>query len=282
MVQTQIRAQRAVADVEEHAGYVEGRRWFKLLAHAGLGARSVIYLLIAYLTADIALHGGSPAPADSNGALREIAREPAGPAILVAVAMGLAGYALWRLVSAVAAANLREHAWAKRLGLAACGAIYLGLCAQAVALAVGSGQTNSASSNPSPIAGTVLRWPGGPWYVGLCAAGFIGGGIALVIWGWVHDYAPTLDQTRMSPCMYNPARATGIAGDTVRGLLIGLIGVYLVTSAVTDNPSKVKGLDQALQALAHKPFGVWLLGFAAAGLFSFALYSAFEARYRRI
>ena len=282
MVQTEIRAQRVVAHVEGHAGDVEVRRWFRILARAGLGARSVIYLLIAYLAVDIARHGGSPAPADSNGALREIAGEPAGPAILVTVAIGLGGYAVWRLVSAVAAANLRKHAWAKRLGLAACGAIYLGLCGQAVALAAGSRQTNSASSNPGPIAATVLRWPGGPWYVGLCAAGFIGGGTALVIWGWVHDYARVLDRTRMPPRTYTVARATGIVGDSVRGLLIGLIGVYLVTGAVTDNPSEVKGLDQALQALAHKPFGLWLIGIAAAGFFSFALYSAFEARYRRI
>ena len=92
MVQTEIRLRRAAANVEGHADYVEGRRWLKFLARAGLGARSAIYVLIAYLTADIARHGGSPAPADSNGALREIAREPAGPAILVALAIGLVGY----------------------------------------------------------------------------------------------------------------------------------------------------------------------------------------------
>jgi len=159
VAQTEVRAQRATADVERRADDVEGRPWFKVLARAGLGARSVIYLLIAYLTADIALHGASPAPADSNGALNEVGREPAGPAILFLVAIGLMGYALWRLVSAVAAADLGEHALAKRLGLGACGAVYLGLCAQAVALAVGSGDTNSASSNPSPspIAASVRR-----------------------------------------------------------------------------------------------------------------------------
>jgi len=249
VVRTETPTQRAVADVKGHAGYVERRRWFKLLAKAGLGARSVLYLLIAYLTTDIALHGGSPAPADSNGALDEIAREPAGPAILFIVAIGLLGYAIWRLVSAVAAADLQEHAWAKRCGLAACGAVYLGLSAQAVALAVGSKHTNSTSSNPGPIAASVLRWPGGPMYIGLCAAGFVGGGIALLIWGWTHDYARVLDRNRISPRMYDIARATGIMGDSVRGLLIGLVGVYLVASAVTDNPSKVKGLDQALPRL---------------------------------
>ena len=282
MTQTEIRTRSALVDVKRDANHVERRRWFRFLARAGLGARSIIYMLIAYLTVDIALHGGSPAPADSNGALNEVGREPAGPAILFIIAIGLMGYALWRLVSAVPATDLKDHAWAKRLGLAACGSVYLVLCAQAVALAVGSGRTNSASSNPSPIAATVLRLPGGPLYVGLCAAGIVGGGLALLIWGWAHDYAQILDRSLMTRRMYGIARATGIIGDTVRGLLIVLIGVYLVASAVTDNPKKVKGLDQALQALAHKPFGVWLLSVAAAGLFSFGLYSAVEARYRRL
>jgi hypothetical protein len=282
VAQTEIRAQRAVGDIAGRAGQVERHRWFKSLARAGLGARAVIYFLIAYLTVDIAFHGRSPAPADSNGALHAIGREPAGPAILFIVAIGLMGYALWRLVSAVAGADPGEHAWAKRSGLAACGVAYLALCAQAVALAVGSGHTNSASSNPTPIAATVLQWPGGPLFIGLCAVGFIGGGIALLLWGWAHDYARILNRSLMSRRIYGIARATGMIGDTVRGLLVALIGVYLVQSAITDNPSKVKGLDQALQALAHKPFGVWLLSVVAAGLVSFGLYSAFEARYRRL
>lgn len=282
MTQTEDRAKSAVVDVERDAEKVERRRWFRALARTGLGARSLIYLLIAYLTADIALHGRSRIAADSSGAFNEMARQPAGPAILFIVAIGLLGYALWRVVSAVAAENPREHSWAKRLGLAACGALYLGLCAQAVGLALGGGRTSSASSNLSPIAATVLRWPGGPLYVGLCAAGFVSGGFALLIWGWAHDYAQILDRSRMSRRMYDAARVTGIIGDSVRGLLIVLIGVYLMVSAVTDNPAKVKGLDQTLQALAHRSFGVWLLSVAAAGLFSFGLYSAFEARYRRI
>jgi hypothetical protein len=185
-------------------------------------------------------------------------------------------------VSALAAANLREHAWEKRIGLAACGVIYLGLCAQAVASAVGAGVSNSASSNPSPAAAIVLRWPGGPLLIGLCGAGFLVAGLALLIWGWVHDYSRILDRSRMTRRMFGTARATGIVGDTIRGLLVALIGIYLLASAETDSPDKVKGLDQALQALAHKPFGIWLLSIAVAGLFSFGLYSTVEARYRQL
>jgi hypothetical protein len=282
MTQTDIRAIHAIGSVEGRAGDIQRRRWFKMLARAGLGARAVIYFLIAYLTADIARHGQSPAPADSNGAFHELAREPAGPAVLFVVAIGLFGYALWRLVSAAALADHRSHGSVKRFGLAASGVLYLGLCAQAVALAVSSKTTGGASSNPTPMAATVLRWPGGPLFVGLCAAGLVGGALALLIWGWVHDYARVLDRSLMGRRTYGIARVTGIIGDTVRALLIGLIGVYLMTSAVTDNPTKVKALDQALEALAHKPYGVWLLSIAAAGLVSFGVYSALEARYRRL
>jgi hypothetical protein len=69
--------------------HVERRRWFRVLARAGPGARSVIYFAIAFLTADIASHGRSPPPADSHGTLNEIGREPAGPAILLLVAIAL-------------------------------------------------------------------------------------------------------------------------------------------------------------------------------------------------
>jgi hypothetical protein len=282
MIHTEITTQRVVSEAEGHAERIEHRTWFRILARVGLVARSIIYILIAYLTADIALHGASPVPADSTGALKQIALEPAGPAILLIVAVGLVGYALWRLVSAMVAADLHGHAWAKRVGRAASGIVYLGLCGQAVSVAIGSGQTHSVSTDPAPVAATVLRWPGGPLFLGFVAVALLGGGSALLIWGWLHDYARTLDRNAMTHRLYGIVRTAGIIGDTTRGLLIGLIGIYFMTSAVSDNPEKVKGLDQALQALAHKPFGMWLLGLASAGIFSFGLYSAFEARYRRI
>jgi hypothetical protein len=282
VAQAESRAEQVVGDVERDMDRVEQRRWFRGLARAGLGARAVLYFVVTYLTADIAVQGRSPAPADTTGALNEVSRQPTGPAILFIIAVGLMGYALWRGVSAIAAADLHEHARTKRFGLAVNGLVYLGLCGQAVALAVGSRAAKSSSSNPGPIAATVLRWPGGSVYMGICAAGFIAGGLALLLWGWAHDYSHVLDRSRMSTRLYGIARAAGIIGDTIRGLLIGLIGAYLMASAVTDNPDKVKGIDQALQALAHKPLAVWLLSVAAIGLFSFGLSSVFEARYRRL
>ena len=75
-------------------------RWFGMVARVGLAARGVIYVVLAYLVLDIALHGNSPAQTSGQGALGEVARQPEGRALLVAMAVGLAAYAAWRLLQA--------------------------------------------------------------------------------------------------------------------------------------------------------------------------------------
>jgi Domain of Unknown Function (DUF1206) len=71
-----------------------------MVARVGLAARGVIYSVLAYLVLDIALHGNSPAQTSGQGALGEVAHQPEGRSLLVAVAVGLAAYAVWRLLQA--------------------------------------------------------------------------------------------------------------------------------------------------------------------------------------
>jgi hypothetical protein len=41
-------------------------------------------------------------------------------------------------------------------------------------------------------------------------------------------------------------------------------------------------VDGALARLHHQPFGPWIVGLVAVGLLTFAVYSFFEGRYRRL
>jgi hypothetical protein len=86
----------------------------------------------------------------------------------------------------------------------------------------------------------------------------------------------------MSRATRQTARATQIFGDVTRGILIAVIGVYVLVSAVTDNPDRAKSLSQALESVAHRSYGGWLISLAALGLFSFAVSSIFEALYRKV
>lgn len=41
-------------------------------------------------------------------------------------------------------------------------------------------------------------------------------------------------------------------------------------------------MNEALNTLASSPYGAWLLGIVAVGLFAFGIYSFLEATFRRI
>src|SRR5215210_5934662 len=87
-----------------HGAEVQGERVartdsFEWLARAGLAARGVVYAVIGVLAIKLALGDGGKTT-NQRGALKTIAEQPFGTALLILVAIGLAGYALWRLVRA--------------------------------------------------------------------------------------------------------------------------------------------------------------------------------------
>ncbi|MGH9281667.1 MAG: DUF1206 domain-containing protein [Acidimicrobiales bacterium] len=91
------RAERTGDDLAERA---EDSPWLEGLARAGLAARGVLYCLVALLALHVAF-GDRDAEPGKPGALEALARQPLGKVLLLVVAGGFAGYALWRLLSAL-------------------------------------------------------------------------------------------------------------------------------------------------------------------------------------
>lgn len=268
--------------LQQDAREIEQRPFFRRLTRGGLAARAVIYALIAGIALEIGVRGSASAQANTQGAFEEVARQPGGRALLAVLAAGLAAYAGWRLVGALAGdpGPRRGGIW-HRLGSAASGCCYLFLCTEAARLLAGAAAGQDVSSNPGLLVTPVLRWPGGPVLVGVAGASLGGSGAALGIWGVAHDYGNLLQRERLGRRGLRLARALGAAGDVARGLLLGLVAGYLFYAAASDDPRHAKGLSAALQQLAHQPAGPFLLGLLAAGLLCFAGYSLLEARYRR-
>ncbi|MGB9111459.1 MAG: DUF1206 domain-containing protein [Acidimicrobiales bacterium] len=272
--------ERDALTVERDARAIEPRTWFRRVAQVGLLARAVIYLVLAGLALELATRGRSFAQADTDGAFVAIARQRGGPFLLVVLASGCVAYAVWRLVQAIAggAVDDRVARWT-RLGRAASGALYLLLSAEALELRAGTA-TGSISSRPEPLVARVLVWPVGPEVIGLVAIAIATSGVALGVWGFLHDYRKVIDAPRLGR-YFGLARASGAAGDGTRGLLLVIGASYLFFAAVTDNPTRSMGLGHALQALVHEPLGPELLGVLGAGLAAFSGYSVIEALYRR-
>ena len=276
-------AGETLKDVPAEARRARSSPMFARLARAGIGARAVIYVLLAWMTADIATTHHSPSSPSGTGALAEVAKQPAGRPLIAFMAVGLLGYAAWRLAQALSGGQ-GASSRLQRAGWAAIGGLYLVLCWRAAELAINParGSGGGASQHPQPLVATVLRWPGGPGWVGLAGAALAVGGIGLAVWGCLHDYSKTLDSRRLRGVAYQVARATGMAGEAARGALVVLVAVYLLDAAVRDQPSRAKSLGGALYTFDRLPAGAALLLLAAAGLVCFAVYSAFEARYRKL
>ena len=288
-----LHAKEAASFVPTEASCARAKPWFQRFARLGLATRAVIYALLAYIALEIVLTHTSPAQANGSGALTEVRKQSAGRILLGLLAIGLLGYALWRVAQALSrdeqGVGNRPESTAtgtlERAGWVASAVVYFFLCGQAASLATsstGGGSNGGPSSHPQPFVATVLRWPGGPVWVGLVASGVAIAGAALVIWGCLHDYSKVLETDRMGRTGFRAAQVTGIVGEAARGLLIVLVAVYLLSAAIDDNPSGAKSLNGALLSFDRLTVGPPLLLMAVAGLASFAVYSVFEALYRRV
>ncbi len=251
--------------------------WVRTVGRAGLSARGVIYLILAYLALDIARHGSAPAQADSTGALEEVGHRTGGSALLVLLAVGLGAYAIWRIFNAA----VSREGMLKRLGSVAIAVIYFGLLVRAVELATGHQASGGASANPQPLVAKVMGWHGGQGIVGAGGAVLVIAGLGLAVWGLLGRSSKSLRLEQVSRGWRRAVRTLGAVGDVARGFLLALVGAYLMGTAASNNPSQAKGIDQALKALVHHGYGAILIGAVALGLLCFGLFSFCEARYRR-
>jgi hypothetical protein len=275
--------QSGAAKVEHGAEQVRHNRAFRWFARTGLLARAVVYLVLGGLILQIASSGHGSAQADTEGAFAEVGRQPAGTEILALLTAGLAAYAVWRFVEAASPRpqGQRLSPWT-RVGWFAAGGLYVALCASVIRIIAGAGSNQGPEQHPSSFAADILRLPAGPALLGLLAAVIAGGGIVLVVWGLLHDYAKDLHTEQMTPSVVIVTRWSGVIGNTARGIAVLLVASSLFGSAVSNDPAQAKSLDTALHTLAGSVGGATLLGLVGAGFVSFGFHSVMEARFRRV
>jgi len=251
------------------------------LARAGLVARGAVYGIVGILALKLAVGSGGKATTQ-RGALMTLAQEPFGQALLIATAVGLAGYALWRLVRAgVGHGSEQNDSALTRVAGVASGVAYAGLCVTAVEILTGA-SSSGGSNSPKQTTGGVLGWTGGTVIVGAVGAILIGVALFQGYKGVSKKFLDDSKTREMSPRVKSVFTAIGVFGHLARMVVFGLIGYGLVKAAVDYNPRSAIGLDGALNKLLHNSYGPFLLGVVAAGLIGFALYSIADARYAKI
>lgn len=268
-----------VRRAEAHGEQVAHSDAFEWLARAGLLARGFVYAVIGLLAVELALGVGGKTTSQ-QGALQSIAKQPFGNVLLILLAIGLAGYALWRLVRAAIGHGPEDSDDTKdRLAGVESGIAYAILCVTAIKILIGSG---GGGGSPDKTTAGVLGWPAGRYLVIAAGVIIIGVGAEQAYKGIKKKFLEKSKTEEMSARMQQVFTAAGVFGHLARAVIFALIGYFLIRAAIDYQPKKSIGLDGALATLGQSSYGPALLGLVAFGLIGFAFYSALDARYRKV
>jgi hypothetical protein len=272
-------ARAPVHEAKSTGDAIAHARWFEWLARAGLVARGAIYAIIGALALEVAFGSGGKTT-NQKGALAEIAQQPGGKILLVLMAIGLFGYAFWRLLRAAVGHGPEETDDGKeRLKGLASGLAYTSLFITCLSILWGS---SSSGGSPDKATGGVLGWPGGQVIVAIAGLVLIGVGLYQGYEGVKKEFLEKSKTEQMNEKTEKAFTALGMAGHLARMVVFALIGYFLTKAAIDFDPDKAVSVDGALAAVAKASYGPVLLGIVAAGMIAFGAYSIADARYRRV
>ncbi|MDQ3721768.1 MAG: DUF1206 domain-containing protein [Actinomycetota bacterium] len=239
------------------------------------------YGIIGVLALQLAVGAGGKTTTQ-RGAMLEIAERPFGRALLIAMIIGLASYALWRLVRAGIGHGTQDTDSAgERIAGAASGLAYLALSFTAIQILVGA-NSGGGTSSPKRTTGGILDWTGGTTIVATIGAILIGVALYQGYAALSKRFLKDSNTTQLTRDVERAFTALGVFGHLARMVVFGLVGYGLAKAAINYNPRDAIGLDGALSQVSHYSYGPVLLGIVATGLIGFALYSIADARYRKI
>jgi hypothetical protein len=252
------------------------------VARLGYASKAVIYGIVGVLAILAAVNRGGYFT-DQNGALRMVLTRPYGRMLLLVLAIGLCGYAAWRLLDAVTdpdRAGTSPMGWVTRIGSAIRGCIYGALGLEAFRLL--RGLRGSNRDQAELWTARMLDWPFGQYaiaLVGAIVATYGGWQFLQAVWG-AHgaklDWSPIPFQFR--PLLKKISRF----GVAVRACLLVTLGVFLVRAALTHDANQAAGPRESMLRLGSLFEGTWFLAFVAAGVIAYAVDQAIHARCRRI
>jgi uncharacterized protein DUF1206 len=252
---------------------------FQLVARLGLIAYGLVHLLVAWLALQVAygdLDGDGVGKADKTGALQSISGGTGGAVVLWLVAVGLGVSALWQLAEAL---EKGRNAWRRAMNVGE--AVLFGyLSFTAGKLAAGSPATSTDQAQQGLVGSLLAESWGKPVVVAIGVA-VVAAGAALAWHGHSHDFTADLDLSSASAGTRRAAVRLGHVGYLAVGAVYAVAGTLVVVAVVQSDPAKATGLDVALKTLAAQTYGTVFLTLIAAGLATFAMYTLFDARFRR-
>jgi hypothetical protein len=240
---------------------------FQRLTRLGFAARGFLYILIAAL---VILTGRTE---DLTGALKYLGHG-LGKALLIVLAVGLAGYGLWRLSDAafgMESGRDRWKAWCKRIAAASSGVIYCWLAFKAGLVIMSKPPVGDEARHHAAAA---LHVSGGELL--LIAAGLILVGAAAVQF-YKAFRASFLEHLDGEAARQPWIKWLGRVGYAARGIIFLTVGYMVVRAGLDRSSAEAGNLGDALDWFSGR-----VRSAVAIGLLTFGVFSIIEALYRPV
>jgi hypothetical protein len=253
--------------------YIEG------FARLGLAAKGFVHCLLGGISLMAAL-GLSSATGDKEKAFGMIYRQPFGQLMLAVLGFSLLGFVMLRAFQSFddsdnKGADLKGLLY--RLGKAGGALLYLGVSFYALQLAF-SGDSENGETQEF-IVSKALGYDLGPLGVGIAAAVFFGQGLIQIYAGLTGNFMKKMELNGRSGSI--ALRRMGVVGYTARGIVLCILGYFLLRAALHGDPGEAGDTGGAF-AFLRQQFGNWLLAAVALGFFLYGVFLFARARHERI
>lgn len=252
------------------------------LPGAGHFSAAIFYVTMGLLAGLVAL-GLRGEPPDGRVVVRALRDLPFGPVLLITLSLGALSLVIWRLLQAFWDIEAKGRSFigiCQRARFLFSAAFYLTIPFGVARLMMGF-HIPSGEQMAERAASAVIGFPFG-WSIVLgTGMGFLVAGGYYLYRTWRGNFERVFRCEQMSERQRKFCFGLGRFGCGSRGVILLVIGYYLMLAGWNVDPRQVEGQAGALQIIASQPLGPIMLGIVSLGLVALGLYSFAELCYGR-
>jgi hypothetical protein len=260
------------------------RKHTRPIARWGCVAIGTVYVLVGGV-ALLALSGVFTDHADENRIVRVVMEWPGGTVLIWTIIAGLVGWVIWRVIEVFADPYEFGSDWrglATRVGVGLTGLAYGIVAFSAARIALGArGTTESSEQEQQRMVAEVLAWPGGAWWVGTAGVVLWIFAVLQVVLLIRRSYTIEIDMSNRSRPVKRVIHGLAWAGYSARGVILAVIGYFLVKAATTLNPEEVGDTDTAFDFIGGGTVGDSAFFVVAVGTIGYGIFMYLCAAFYR-